>query len=118
MTFALISIRTRIGIYSYQEKDTNEYPNTFVQKEILWIGYKWIFVLKMIRKFEYSNICHSLTEYDLIQTNIQIYLYQENDTTKYPNIFVSKKFIWTNIPTNICIENIQIFEGNMIFITG
>ena len=30
VTFVLMSIQTNIRIYSYEEKDTNEYPNMFV----------------------------------------------------------------------------------------
>ena len=32
------------------------------------------------------------------------------DTYEYPNIFVSRKLIQTNVQIDICIENIQIFE--------
>ena len=53
----------------------------------------------------------------LIRTNIRIYSYQENDTNEYPNIFVSRKLIRTNVRINIRIENIRIFEYSNIFVT-
>ena len=53
----------------------------------------------------------------LIQTNIRIYSYQENDTNEYPNIFVSRKLIRTNVRINIRIENIWIFKYSNIFVT-
>ena len=46
----------------------------------------------------------------LIRTNIRIYSYQENYTNEYPNIFVSRKLIQTNVRINIRIESIWIFE--------
>ena len=72
--------------------------------------YEWTFVSKMIRIFEFSNIRHTLIEYNF-------------DTNEYPNIFVSrkwyeriseyiriKKLIWTNVRIDIRTENIRIFK--------
>ena len=77
-----------------------------------WFRYKWISKYTCIKKintrecpnkysywklYKYSNIwifvilCHSMI---VIRTNIQIYLY--------------KRLIWTNVRTNIYIENIWI----------
>ena len=57
----------------------------------------WIFV----------TLCQSMI---LIQMNIRIYLYQENNTNKYPNIFVLKKSIRTNVRINIRDKYIWIFK--------
>ena len=71
-----------IWIYSYQEDDMNEYPNVFVWNKTIQILYEWIFVSKMTRIFKYSNICHTLPEYDF-------------DTNEYLNIFASRKRIYS-----------------------
>ena len=72
------TIRTNIRIYSYQNNDTNEYPNIFASK-------KW-----------YERISEYIRIKKTIRMNIRIYSHQKNDTNmirtnirtgKYSNIF-------------------------------
>ena len=60
-------------------------------------------------KFRYERISEYIRIEKTIQTNIQIYSYQKNNTNEYLNIFVSKKW-YERISEYIRIKN----DTNMI----
>ena len=81
------TIRTNIRIYSYQNNDTNEYPNMFVSKKWYeWIS-EYIFIKKMIRIW-YERI--------FVSENIRIYSNIRIFVTPWPGL------IWWNWITSDC----------------
>ena len=52
----MILIRTNIRIYSYQENDTNEYPNIFVSRKLIRMNVRIDILIENIQIFKYLNI--------------------------------------------------------------
>ena len=94
-------------MYSYQVNATNEYLNTFIWNETLRILNEWIFVWE-----NYTNIRLFVTLYQrmmLIQMNIRIYSYHENDTK-----WISEYLCIEKINKNECTAVIQKYGVNWL----